>query len=302
MNVAGDFHVYSGASATGNSTKYFFRAISDDKKDVPADIISPPPPSQPLAPDIWFGRGGLVSTLAEVITGNENPRIAILGSGGMGKTAAALHLMRNEAVVARYGDRIFFVACDAATSADLLASRILQTISVAVAAGENLVTAMHLALKGAPPTLLVLDNFESIWEGERDHAAIRDLLQKIVDCPSSTLIVTMRATIAPPGIRWTYSDSLPPLSPSSAKEIFLAINATFCDGSDDGNEVLDELLKELDYVPLAIHLLAHVSTDFTPRHVLKQWKKQRTRMLSLDAYIRKIQNLLLGAFERFWGL
>ncbi|KZP08478.1 TPR-like protein [Athelia psychrophila] len=267
MNVAGDFNIYNVDSAT-------------------ADIMTPGPPSQPSAPDIWFGRGDIISTLAGVITGNANPRIAILGSGGMGKTATALHLIRDEAVVARYGDRIFFVACDAATSADLLASRILQTIDVAAAAGENLVTAMHLALKAAPPTLFVLDNFESTWEGERNHAAIRDLLQKIVNCPSSTLIITMRATAAPPGIRWSYSDSLPPLSASSAKEVFLAINATFGDGSDDGNEVLDELLKELDYVPLAIHLLAHVSKDFAPRYVLKQWQKQRTRMLSLDSYTK----------------
>ncbi|KZP20453.1 hypothetical protein FIBSPDRAFT_932292 [Athelia psychrophila] len=270
MNVAGDFNMYSGVSPT----------------DVPADIISPPPPSQPSAPDIWFGRGDIVSTLAEIVTGNENPRIAILGSGGMGKTATALHLIRNEAVVARYGDRIFFVACDAATSADLLASRILQTLGVAAAAGENLVTAMHLALKAARPTLFVLDNFESTWEAEGNHAATRDLLQKIAECPSSTLIITMRATIAPPGIRWTISESLRPLPAASAKEVFLAINATFCDGSVDGNEVLNDLLRELDHVPLAIHLLAHVSMDLSPRYVLKQWQKQRTRMLSLDRYTK----------------
>ncbi|KZP08482.1 TPR-like protein [Athelia psychrophila] len=269
MNVAGDFHMYSTDSVTA-----------------PSSSLSAPPPPQPLAPDIWFGRGDIVSTLAEVITGHENPRIAILGSGGMGKTATALHLIRNEAVVARYGDRIFFIACDAATNADLLASRILQTLGVAAAAGENLVTAMHLALKAAPPTLLVLDNFESTWEAERDHAVTRDLLQKIAECPSSTLIITMRATIAPPGIRWTISESLPPLPAASAKEVFLAINATFCDGSADGNEVLDELLRELDHVPLAIHLLAHVSMDLSPRYVLKQWRKQRTRMLSLDRYTK----------------
>ncbi|KZP29399.1 hypothetical protein FIBSPDRAFT_192575 [Athelia psychrophila] len=246
--------------------------------------ITGPSPSQPLAPDIWFGRGDIVSSLAAIITGNKNPRIAILGAGGMGKTATALHLIRNEAVVARYGDRVFFVACDAATSAHLLASRILQIIGVAAAAEENLVTVMYLALKSAPPTLFLLDNFESIWEAGGDHAATRDLLQKIADCPSSTLIITMRATIPPPGIRWTISESLPPLPATSAREVFLAINATFCDSSDDGDEVLDELLRELDYVPLAIHLLAHVSTDFTPRFVLKQWQKQRTRMLSVNKY------------------
>ncbi|KZP27479.1 hypothetical protein FIBSPDRAFT_948413 [Athelia psychrophila] len=174
----------------------------------------------------------------------------------------------------------------AATSADLLASRILQTIGVTAAARENLITAMHLALKAVPPTLFVLDNFETTWEGERDHAATRNLLQKITDCPSSTLIITMRATSPPPGIQWTVAESLPPLPAPAAKQVFLAINATFCDGSDDGNEVLEELLEELDYVPLAIHLLAHVSMDLFPRQVLKHWQKQRTCMLSLDLHTK----------------
>ncbi|KZP03489.1 hypothetical protein FIBSPDRAFT_768881 [Athelia psychrophila] len=259
--------------------------MSDDKgRSVPSSGLSIPPPSQPSLPDIWFGRDEIVSTLAGIIAGNENPRLAILGAGGMGKTSTALHVIHHEAVVARCKDRIFFVACDAATSADLLASRILQVIGVSVDAKENLLTALHLALKCGLPTLLLLDNFESLWEAEKDHTATRDLLQKIAGSPSSTLILTMRATTPPPGIRWTFFESLPPLPASSAKEVFLAINATFCDGSDDGDEVLDELLMELDYVPLAIHLLAHVSTDLSPRFVLKQWQKQRTRMLSLDSY------------------
>ncbi|KZP07394.1 hypothetical protein FIBSPDRAFT_965659 [Athelia psychrophila] len=120
---------------------------------VPSSGLSVPPPSQPSPPDIWFGREEIVSTLAGIITGNENPRLAILGSGGIGKTSAALHVIHHEAVVARYRNRIFFVACDAATSADLLASRILQVMGVSVGAGENLLTALHLALKCAPPTL-----------------------------------------------------------------------------------------------------------------------------------------------------
>ncbi|KZP05297.1 hypothetical protein FIBSPDRAFT_940539 [Athelia psychrophila] len=257
-----------------------------DSVTAPIDNLSAPPPSQPLAPDIWFGRGDIVSTLAGVITANENPRIAILGSGGMGKTATALHLIQNEAIVARYGDRVFFIACDAATSTNLLASRILQTMGVVAAAGENLVTAMYLTLKAAPPTLLVLDNFESTWEGEQDHAGTRDLLQKIANSPSSTLVITMRATTPPLGIQWTFFESLPPLPAASAKNVFLAINGTFCGVSDDGNDILDELLRELDYIPLAIHLLAHVSIYLSPRYVLKRWQKQRTRMLSLDSHTK----------------
>ncbi|KZP29193.1 hypothetical protein FIBSPDRAFT_947188 [Athelia psychrophila] len=73
----------------------------------------------------------------------------------------------------------------------------------------------------------------------------------------------MRATTLPLGILWTLFESLPPLAATSAKEVFLTINATFCNGSDDGNEVLDELLRALNYCTLPT--------------------KQRTRMLSLDS-------------------
>ncbi|KZP29183.1 hypothetical protein FIBSPDRAFT_927226 [Athelia psychrophila] len=208
---------------------------------------------------------------------------------GDGEDLDRAAVMNHEAVIARYRDRAFFVTCDAATSADFLVSRILRVIGVSVGSGESLVTAMHIALICAPPTLLLLDNFESLWEAEKNHTTTRDLLQKIVDSPSSILIITMRATTLPLGILWTLFESLPPLAATSAKEVFLTINATFCNGSDDGNEVLDELLRALNYctlptyVPLEIHFLAYVSTDLSPRFALKQWQKQRTRMLSLDS-------------------
>ncbi|KZP29434.1 TPR-like protein [Athelia psychrophila] len=279
IGTSGQVTNIAGHVIHGNVNMHMYNGTS-----ILSSSLNVPPPSQPSAPDIWFGRDGIVSTLATIITGNENPRIAILGAGGMGKTATALHLMQHEAVVARYRTRAFFVACDAATSAEWLASRILQVIGVSAGTGENLVTAMHNALKCAPPTLFVLDNFESLWDADKNHTATRDLLQKIADSPSSTLIITMRATTPPPGIRWTFFKSLPPLAASSAREVFLAINASFCDGWDDGKEVLEELLRELDHVPLAIHLLAHVSTDMSPKFVLKQWQKQRTQILSLDRY------------------
>lgn len=55
--------------------------------------LNAPPPSQPSAPDMWFGREKIVSSLADIITGKENPKLAILGAGGMGKTSTALHVI-----------------------------------------------------------------------------------------------------------------------------------------------------------------------------------------------------------------
>lgn len=101
----------------------------DDFPDF-SSSLSISPPSQSLVPDTWFGWDEIVLALAAIIVGNENHKIAILGAGRMGNDATALHLIRNEAVFARYSDRAFFIVCDTATSADILASCILQTINV----------------------------------------------------------------------------------------------------------------------------------------------------------------------------
>lgn len=241
-----------------------------------------PPPIQPLPPEIFCGREDLLSSLVKIMTNNEQPRIAILGAGGMGKTSTALHLIHHKAVLARYNDRAFFVGCDALTSADALASRIMQIIGNAPAAGENPITALHLALKRAPPTALLLDNFESICEAEKDHGCTRDLLQKIADAPSAALVLTMRAAVPPPGIKWTFFESLPPISPPFAKEVFQAVNPAFRNCVENEDRILDDLLKEVDYIPLAIHLLAQVSFGFSAAFMLKRWREEKTEMLRLD--------------------
>ncbi|KAF7972923.1 hypothetical protein HWV62_16578 [Athelia sp. TMB] len=240
------------------------------------------PLSQPLPPEIFYGRDDLVSDILVHISCTEQPRIAILGPGGMGKTSTALHLISHEAVIARYHDRRYYVGLDALSSAGALAQRISRVINAVAGPGESIVEAIHRTLKAAAPTLLLLDNFETVWEAETDHTAIRDLLRKLSDAPSAALMITMRAASPPLGIRWTISHNLPPLFPSPARDVFLAINTAFTNVYNDENDVLDELLRELDYVPLAIHLLAQISLGLSAAFVLKQWREQRTRLLSLD--------------------
>ncbi|KZP29403.1 TPR-like protein [Athelia psychrophila] len=251
-----------------------------------------PMPSQPVPPEHFFGRYKLVSMLANLFIGNDQCRIAILGAGGLGKTSIALHLIHQDVLVQRYNGRQFFVGCDGVTSADGLASLILQILGGASSAlGENAVNALHAALSGSLPTLFLLDNFESIWDAQGDHNAVRELLKKIASVKSVSLIITMRATDPPTEIRWTWSETIPALSPTSAKDTFLAIHGQLPSGSNSDNEVLCELLKELDYVPLAIHLLAQVSRGFEPTFMLKRWRQRKTQMLRLETGARALDRL-----------
>jgi len=148
----------------------------------------------------------------------------------MGKTSTALHVLHHSDVVTRYRDHRYFVGCDAVTSADALAALILQIMRVPSTAGENIVTVLHRALVSAPLTLLLLDNFETVWDVNSRRDRIIDLLQKIVNAKSVWLILTMRGTMPPSGISWTRFGSLPQLLPPDAKRTFLAINPSLNNG------------------------------------------------------------------------
>ena len=73
-------------------------------------------------------------------------------------------------------------------------------------------------------------------------------------------------------------DCLPPLSPESAKESFLDLYYGET-GEFEGNHTLITLLKELDYIPLAIHSIAQACSGFSLRHMLKLWREKRTALL-----------------------
>jgi Cdc6-like AAA superfamily ATPase len=65
------------------------------------DIIGLPPPSQLIAPEIFFGRDDIVSDFASLIVRNEQTRIAILGASGIGKTSTAPHILHHRDIVTR---------------------------------------------------------------------------------------------------------------------------------------------------------------------------------------------------------
>src|ERR1700733_11440173 len=146
------------------------------------------PPSQPLAPEIFFGRDDIISDFTSLVVRDEQTRLAILGTGGIGKTSTALHILHHQEVVSRYDNRRYFVGCDAVTSAESLATLILQTIQTPIIAGDNILTVLHQALLTAPFTLLLLDNFETAWDLNSGRDRVVDLLQKIENAKRVSLI------------------------------------------------------------------------------------------------------------------
>jgi hypothetical protein len=247
-----------------------------------ADSGYSPAISERMAPEMFFGRDDLVSHIASLVVQTEQTRFALLGAGGMGKTSTVLHILHQQSVVNHYANHRYFVCCDAATSAEALAGFILRALPVSAMHHdeENTLNVMHRALCQMPRTLLVLDNFETLLNADSSPSRVSDLLQRIVNAESLSLIITMRGAVPPYGIKWTHHHSLGPLTAPAAKEAFLAINSLFGDESDDNRHELEELLAEVGYVPLAIRLLASVSIGFSPQYILRRWKKEKIAMLS----------------------
>ena len=75
----------------------------------------------PSEPKIFHGRESELSNILKLF--NEgNPRITILGAGGMGKTSLARAVVHHAEISARYAQHRFFVACDlSSTKGDLVA-------------------------------------------------------------------------------------------------------------------------------------------------------------------------------------
>ena len=175
------------------------------------------------------------------------------------------------------------MACDAITTSDSLATTILQVVGAQIVNNENPNTIPHRVLMTLPPSLLFLDNFETPWDSESSRSGVEDILSKIGASPKISLIATTRIKGLPSNLSWTYKEEIEPLSPEAARQTYLAIDSSRGDMNDDSLKILDELLKELDYVPLAIRLLATVGSGLSLTYLLGQWREERTELLDSES-------------------
>jgi len=231
------------------------------------------------APEIFFGRNEYVSDMANLLAREDNIRIAILDDGGMGKTSTALHILHHSDVKARYGDLRYFVGCYSVTSGAALALLILQIIQHKIAPNENSLDVLHRALSSYLCILLLLDNFETAWNSESNSCQHSwtpfKNHQRTENIPDHHFA---RGDTQPFGTKRTRVDCLPPLSPESAKELFL--NLHYDETVElEGDHILMTLPKELDYILLAILLIPQVCSGFSFQRVLKLWREKRTVLL-----------------------
>jgi len=233
----------------------------------------------PPRPIVFHGRDELVSDMVRLLFTHDGVSLAVLGSGGMGKTSVALTLLYHGDIVARYGPQRLFLSCEALVDADAIVVSLAKQLHIPVSA--DLLAAVIPRLSANPRTVLVLDNLETVWlSGGAPSDAVDRLLGQLAQITSLSLIITCRGTELPQTVQWTNEATavLEPFSLEAALQTFQEKAARKL--TDEEIELASQLLNAVDRMPLAVSLLGQLARrGNSVLELLVRWNRERTSLL-----------------------
>ena len=141
----------------------------------------------PSEPKIFHGRESELSSIIQSFN-CKVPKIAILGAGGMGKTSLSRAVLHHPEMTSRYEQHRLFVPCDTVSTSIQLAD--LIGAHIGLKPRKDLTRAVLHHFSSGPPTLLILDNLESIWEPAESRPDVERFLSHLTDVEHLALIVS----------------------------------------------------------------------------------------------------------------
>lgn len=244
-------------------------SLSASQPTPPATPTTLPLPLLPM-----LGRDHELTVIRNRLLGHQGRLFTLVGPPGIGKTTLGLAVTARLQVNFHHG--AYFVPLAPVTEPTLVGAAMMNVLGLTDSSGRTPQARLIDYLRHKQ-TLLFLDNFEQVMD------ATPLLISLLQECPSLVLLVTSRSALR---VRAEQRFKVAALPPDEAALLFIqraqAVDPDF-QVSAEKQPLIAQICQHLDYLPLAIELIAAQIHLFTPEELFTRLHSYRLDLLQNDA-------------------